>query len=386
MAWNEPGGNDKDPWGGGNRGGRNNDGPPDLDEAFKKLQGKLDGIFGGGGNRGGNSSGGGGGGMFLLVLLVLAGFYLYHSVYQVDEQERGVVLRLGEYSRTVTPGLTFAPALVDKVIRVNVTRQRTHSAQATMLTKDENMVKVKLSVQYNIADPVNYALRVRRPDASLQQATDSALRHVVGSSTMDDVLTVGREKIAQDVQLRLQEYIENYRTGIAVSKVTLEEADAPVQVKDAFDDVIKAREDEQRSVNQAQTYANGVIPEARGKAQRMVEEANAYKAEVVSRAKGEAKRFSDLLVEYNKAPQVTRERMYLDAVEQVMANSSKVMIDVEGGNNMLYLPLDKIAQGGSSAGRAPALQSLSQEDMRELEARVIDRLRREAASRRREAR
>ncbi|MBB6520677.1 FtsH protease activity modulator HflK [Pseudoteredinibacter isoporae] len=384
MAWNEPGGNNKDPWGGGgNRGGgNNNDGPPDLDEVFKKVQDRLDNLFG---NGGGKNSGNKGSGLpLMLIFIVLGVFYIVQSFYQIDEQERGVVLRLGEYNRTLEPGLKFAPALIDQVIIVNVTKQRVHSAQSTMLTKDENIVQVDLSVQYNIADPVDYTLRVRNPDGSLVQATDSALRHVVGSSRMDDVLTVGREKIAQDVQLRLQDYLDNYQTGILVSKVNMEGVEPPREVQDAFDDVIKAREDKTRTENEAQAYANGIIPEARGKAQRMVEEANAYQAEVVSRAKGEAERFTDLLVEYQKAPEVTRERMYLDAVEQVMSRSSKVMIDVEGGNNMLYLPLDKIAKPSASY---PSSQVVSPDMVRDIKNRVIDELRRDAAAnRRREAR
>ncbi|GAA6150930.1 FtsH protease activity modulator HflK [Pseudoteredinibacter isoporae] len=380
MAWNEPGGNNKDPWGGGgNRGGgNNNEGPPDLDEVFKKVQDRLDNLFG---NGGGKNSGSKGSGLpFMLIFIVLGVFYIVQSFYQIDEQERGVVLRLGEYNRTLEPGLKFAPALIDQVLIVNVTKQRVHSAQSSMLTKDENIVQVDLSVQYNIANPVDYTLRVRNPDGTLVQATDSALRHVVGSSRMDDVLTVGREKIAQDVQLRLQEYLDNYQTGILVSKVNMEGVEPPREVQDAFDDVIKAREDKTRTENEAQAYANGIIPEARGKAQRMVEEANAYQAEVVSRAKGEAERFTDLLVEYQKAPEVTRERMYLDAVEQVMSRSSKVMIDVEGGNNMLYLPLDKIARPGTSY---PSSQVVSPDVVRDIKSRVIDELRRDAAANRR---
>jgi len=378
MAWNEPGGKDKDPWGGGNRGG-NNDGPPELDEVFKKFQEKIDSIFGG--SSGGNKAGSSSGFPFVIVFVVLGLMYLWQSVYTINQQERGVVLRMGEYSRTLDPGLKFAPAFFDHVIVVNVTKQRIHSTEAIMLTKDENIVKVDLSVQYNIADPVNYALRVRNPDGSLIHSTDSALRHVVGSAVMDDVLTVGREKIAQDVQIRLQEYLDSYQTGILVSKVNMEGVEPPREVQNAFDDVIKAREDQQREVNEAQTYSNGIVPEARGIAQRIVEEANGYKAQVVSRSKGEAERFSDLLVEYKKAPVVTRERMYLDAVEQVMSNSSKVMIDVEGGNNMLYLPLDKIAKsgGGLSGG-----QAITPDMVQQIKSRVIEELRREAAASRRQ--
>jgi membrane protease subunit HflK len=204
MAWNEPGGKDKDPWGGGNRGNKN-DGPPDLDELAKKVQDKLNGLFGGSGG-----GGSGGVGKLLLPIAVIALLYLAtQGVYRIDQQERGVVLRLGEYHRTLLPGLNWATPLLESVTKVNVTRLRQHSASAEMLTKDENIVSVSLSVQFNIADAESYALRVRDPEQSLKEATDSALRHVVGSSKMDEVLTVGREKIAQDVQLRLQEYLDD---------------------------------------------------------------------------------------------------------------------------------------------------------------------------------
>jgi len=378
MAWNEPGGKDKDPWGGGNRGGKN-DGPPDLDELAKKFQDKLNGMFGGG--SGGSSNGSSGIAVVLLPLLIIGLIYLgVQGIHRVDQQERGVVLRLGEYQRTMQPGLNWATPLYESVTKVNVTRIRQHTAKAEMLTKDENIVSVSLSVQFNIANPVDFALRVRDPARSLVEATDSALRHVVGSSKMDEVLTVGREKIAQDVQLRLQQYLDNYQTGILVTTINVEETRPPAEVEDAFDDVIKAREDQQRAMNEAQTYSNGVIPEARGKAQRLVEEANAYEAEVVSRAEGEAKRFTDLLVEYKKAPQVTRERLYIDAVQEVMERSSKVMVDVKGGNNMMYLPLDKIvSQGGGSRSAA----DVSPEVIREIENRVIERFRQANANRNR---
>lgn len=371
MAWNEPGGKDKDPWGGGNR-GNNNDGPPDLDELAKKFQEKLNGLFGSGGGRGGSNNSAGIG-SFLIPVIVIAGLYLaFQGVYRIDQQERGVVLRLGEYHRTLQPGLNWATPLLESVTTVNVTRLRQHSASAEMLTKDENIVSVSLSVQFNIADAESYALRVRDPEQSLKEATDSALRHVVGSSKMDEVLTVGREKIAQDVQLRLQEYLDNYQTGIMVTTVNVEETKPPREVEDAFDDVIKAREDQQRVMNEAQAYANGVIPDARGKSQRQLEEANGYQAEVLSRAQGEAKRFSDLLVEYKKAPVVTRERLYIDAMQEVMGNSSKVMVDVKGGNNMMYLPLDKmVSQSSSGQSRT----SVSPEVINQIEARILERFR-----------
>jgi len=340
MAWNEPGGNNNDPWGGGNRG---NDGPPDLDEALKNLQNKLSGLFGG---KGGGSDSGVGWTMLIIGLVVLAGFYIFAGMGIVNEQERAVVLRLGVYHDTMTPGFRWNPPLIDSVHTVNVTKVRQWSGTETMLTKDLNIVVIKFSVQYVINDAELFVLRVRTPEESLRQALNSALRHVVGSELMHSVLTEGREKLAYDVQQRLQTYLSAYETGISIEKVNVEDSNPPQQVRAAFDEVIEAREDEERYKNLAQAYSNGRIPEARGAAQSVIEEAMAYKEKVIAEAEGEAKRFEYLLEEYKKAPEVTRRRLYLDAVEDVMESSSKVMIDVEGGNNLLYLPLDKIISQG----------------------------------------
>ena len=340
MAWNEPGGGkDRDPWG-----NRDEQGPPDLDEAFRKLQNSLSDMFGGG-------SGGGSGGPakpisfnliglgFGLLLLIYLGF----GVYQVDEQEKGVVLRFGELlPEVILPGLHWNPRLIDDVLIENVTRVRSRPHDSEMLTEDENIVKVKMTVQYVISDIKAYKLQVNSPDESLYQATESALRHVVGSTEMHQVLTEGRAQLAVDVRDRIQTYMERYGTGIQVTQVNIEETAPPDAVRAAFDDVIKAREDEVRLRNEADAYANQVIPEARGEAQRYLEEAEGYKQSKIAQATGEAERFNKLYVEYKLAPEVTRERIYLDTIESVMQNSTKVMIDVEGGNNLLYLPLDKI--------------------------------------------
>jgi len=382
MAWNEPGGNNQDPWG-GNRGG--NDGPPDLDEALKKFQDKINRLFGGSSPAGGSGAGGLSGASIALILTVVVLGYLALGIYQVNEQERAVILRFGLYSTTKGPGLHWNPPLIDSVTKVNVTKVRLHSTRGEMLTEDLNIVDVNLSVQYSIADAQDFVLRVRDPERSLAEATDSALRHIVGSTEMHAVLTEGREKIAVDVQARLQQYLDAYSTGIQVEKVNVEETTPPREVQAAFDDVNKAREDEERLKNEAEAYANGIIPEARGKAQRMIEEANAYRAQVVAQSEGEAQRFEKLLIEYKKAPQVTRERLYLDAVQKVLANSSKVMIDVKGGNNMLYLPLDKIVQQSSTP--VSAVTEISPDVVREISNRVMDQLRRDAIStRRREVR
>ncbi len=346
MAWNEPGGGnqgDKDPWG-----NRDDQGPPDLDEAFKKLQDNLSGMFRGRGNSSGGTGGGGtttpfNKGLFAIAAIILVALYGFMGVYTVDQQERGVVLRFGSVMpEVIMPGLHWNPPLVDQVIVHNVTQVRSRPHDSEMLTEDENIVKVKMTVQYVINDISNYALMVREPDKSLYQATESAIRHVVGSTEMHEVLTEGRAALAFEVRDRIQDYMDAYATGIQVTQVNIEETAPPDAVRAAFDDVIRAREDEVRLRNEADAYANQIIPEARGEAQRYREEAEGYRQRVIAQARGEAERFNQLFAAYSIAPEVTRERMYIDMMEAVMTNSSKVMIDVEGGNNILYLPLDRM--------------------------------------------
>jgi membrane protease subunit HflK len=374
MSWNEPGGGNKkpqDPWGGGNQG------PPDLDEALKKLQAKLGGLFGGSSSKGGGTPAGVSGAALGVVALVALLIWAVMGVYQVDEQERGVVLRFGKYLDTIPPGLHWNPRFIDDVTLLNITKVRSATFREIMLTQDENIVEVKLSVQYVITDPVKFVLKVRDPERSLQHASQSALRHVVGGISMDMVL--GRAQMAAGVQQRLQEYLDLYQTGILVSKVTVDESKPPTQVQAAFDDVIKAREDEERVQNEAQAYANSVVPEARGGAQRQIEEANAYKEQVIANAEGEAERFNRLLIEYRKSPEVTRERLYLDAVQTVLSQTDKVMVDVEGGNNVMYLPLDKLSQQNPRAGSAGEAR-LDNSTIRELTNAVTEQLRADAAA------
>jgi len=361
MAWNEPGndGDNNDPWGGGRRGG--NDGPPDIDEVLKNLTKRLNSLFGGGSKSSGNSGSGNGNaklsagmlGGLLLTVVVVWGFM---GFYTVDEAERGVVLRFGRVlNEVVVPGLHWNPLIIDEVNRVNVQRLNSRQFVNDMLTTDENIINLTVTVQYRIEDPISYVIAVQDPELSLQNASESAIRHVVGENYMDQILTTGRATVADDVEVRLQDYMNTYQTGILVSQVNVTDAQPPNAVREAFDDVIRAREDEQRVQNQAQQYANRVIPEARGEAQQTIEQANAYKQEVIARAEGDASRFSQLLSEYQKAPEVTRERLYIDAIENVMANASKIMVDVDGGNNMMYLPLDKILDnaGSTSAATVP---------------------------------
>ncbi len=387
MAWNEPGGNsnNQDPWGGGGGGRRGGDqkGPPDLDEAFRKLQDSLNGMFGGKKRGSGGGSGGGGRrggfGLVWVSLVVLLAVWLFNAIYIVDEQEQAVVLRFGKYHETVGPGLNLYFPPIDRKFQENVTRERSYSKQGQMLTEDENIIEVPLTVQYKISDLQSFVLNVDQPEISLQHATDSAVRHVVGSTAMDQVLTEGREAMAGEVKERLQRFLDNYGTGITVTQVNLQSAAAPREVQEAFDDVIRAREDEQREKNQAESYANGVIPEARGQAQRMLEEASGYRDAVISRAEGEADRFTKLLTEYSKAPEVTRERLYLETMQEVMSNTSKVMVTGESGqNNLLYLPLDKMINGrgaassnAASAGTASGAASQSTRLPPELDPREV---------------
>jgi membrane protease subunit HflK len=392
MAWNEPGNNGRDPWGNNGGGNRNDQGPPDLDEVVKKLQDGLSGLFGKSGGSGDSGSNGGGPGFELsgraigIGVLVLVLAYGAFGFYKVDEQERAVILRFGQFLETKTPGLRWNFPIVDEVNKVNVTRVRTHTAQGVMLTEDENIVDVTLAVQYVIADPQAFLLNVRQPEVTLTHATDSAIRHVVGSDEMTDVISEGREILGAEAQSRLQTYMDSYDAGIRVVKVNLENSQPPSQVQPAFDDVIEAREDEQRFKNAAEAYANGVIPEARGRAQRVLEEANAYREEVVARAQGEADRFLKLLAEYQRAPEVTRQRLYIDAVQEVMQRSSKVMVDVDSGSNIMYLPLDRIAsqaapsianqnRTGSSLNSNSANGALTPGDIRSLTDQVLQELR-----------
>ena len=376
MAWNEPGGgnnsNNQDPWGsggnrGGNRGGKQ--GPPDLDEALRKLQDSLNNMFGNkkrSGDRGpGSGSRGTGGGIpkgfWVLAGLVVLAVWLFNAIYMVDEQEQAVVLRFGEYHRTEEPGLHLYFPPIERKFQRNVTQVRSYRQQGQMLTEDENIVEVPLAVQYRISNLENFVLRVEDPETSLRHATESALRHVVGSTSMHEVLTEGREAMGVAVTERLQRYLDNYNTGITVVQVNIESAQAPAEVQDAFDDVIRAREDEVRERNQAESYANGVIPEARGRAQRLLEEANGYRDEVVARAMGEAQRFNLLVEQYRQSPEVMRERMYIGTMQDVLSNTSKIMVSGgEGNNNLLYLPLDKLMErSGSSAGGSAGIPANS---------------------------
>lgn len=342
MAWNEPGGNgSKDPWGGGNRGDQ---GPPDLDEVFRNLQKKFGSLFGGKGGRGGSkipsSAGGMGIGLIVALVIVLWGVT---GFYKIEEAERGVVLQFGKHVDTTSSGLHWhMPFPIESVEKVNVAERRQVPYKATVLTQDENIIDLQGTLQYQIVDAEKYLFNVKNPETSLNHAIESAFRLTVGQSKMDFIITEGRNQIAFLIKETVQAIVDQYGTGLSIIEVNIQDVSPPQPVRQAFQDVIQAREDKQRLINEAEAYRNEVLPKARGAAARILEEANAYEKEVVARAEGEAERFVKLLKEYNKAPKVTRDRLYIDMMESVLNNSSKVMVDVEGGNNLLYLPLDKL--------------------------------------------
>ena len=372
MAWNEPGSDNRDPWGQGN--GQN--GPPDLDDLIKDLKKKFSGFLGGGGRK--SAGGGGGGGMpslggkaWVLIVLVLGLLWAASGFYVVEQGEQGVELQFGQYKQVTEAGLRWhVPYPVETVEIVNVQQIRTVEVgyrsntrsnqfatvpqEALMLTKDENIIDIQFAVQYDIKDPRFLLFNVSENlDQVVRQATESSVREVVGRNTMDFAITGGRAEIAQETRLLLQNILDRYQTGINVKAVEMQNAQPPSEVKGAFDDAVKAREDEVKFRNEAEAYANDIIPRARGSASRVLQEAQAYQASVVAKAQGEASRFTQVLSEYHKAPGVTRDRLYIDAMEQVLSRSTKIMIDQSaGGNNVMYLPLDQlIRQRNDSAGR-----------------------------------
>ena len=350
MAWNEPGKGDKDPW--KNKGG-NNQGPPDLDDLLKDLGNKVGGIFGGGKPSSGSSQSGNVGSAFsLLALLIVLVVYAYSCIFTINEAERGVKLRFGEYVGVVEPGLSWKWTFLERIIPIDMQTTRDLPASGFMLTQDENVVRVEMQVQYRVVNARDYVFNVTDPDDSLSQALDSALRYVVGHNKMDAVLTSGREDVRQQVWQELNKIIEPYKLGLLVVDVNFKDARPPEEVKDAFDDAIAAQEDEIRYIREAEAYARGIEPRARGRVSRMEQEAIAYKQQIVLDAEGSVAKFEKLLPEYQAAPEVTRQRLYLATMEKVYSNTSKVMVDVDGGNNMIYLPLDKIMNQQTQAPRA----------------------------------
>ncbi len=353
MPWNEPGGdggnNQQDPWTGKNKGS----GRSDAEDIVNKLNEKLGGLFGGGKNGGdGDSNPISYKGISLLAVLLLAG-WLFSGFYTVDAREEALVLRLGAYSETTGPGLHWhLPYPIETVEMVDVAQNRSAQDRSTMLTIDENIVDIAVTVQYKVSDSKDYAFNVLLPDdlrdqrnGTLYQVMRSATRDIVGRSSMDFILREGREQIAEQAKVLIQEILDGYKAGLQIIKVNLTYAEAPAEVKDAFDDANRAREDANRFKNEADTYAKKVVPEARGQAARMLEEANAYREQVIARAEGDASRFTQLVQEYRKAPDVTRERLYLETMESVLGSTRKVLIDSKSSNNLLYMPLGTAAGG-----------------------------------------
>ncbi|ENM5770977.1 FtsH protease activity modulator HflK [Vibrio mimicus] len=379
MAWNEPGNNngnngrDNDPWGNNNRGGKGgrDQGPPDLDEVFNKLSQKLGGKFGNKGGKGPSLAGGGAIG-FGVIAAIAAAVWFFTGFYTIGEAERGVVLRLGKYDRIVDPGLNWRPRFIDEVTPVNVQAIRSLRASGLMLTKDENVVTVSMDVQYRISDPYKYLYQVTNADDSLRQATDSALRAVIGDSLMDSILTSGRQQIRQSTQQTLNQIIDSYDMGLMIVDVNFQSARPPEQVKDAFDDAIAAREDEERFIREAEAYKNEILPKATGRAERLKKEAQGYNERTINEALGQVAQFEKLLPEYLAAPKVTRDRLYLDAMEEVYSNTSKVLIDSESSGNLLYLPIDKLAGQDSKKAEPRPSKSSSSYDQIELESQTTE--------------
>lgn len=359
MPWNEPGNNNsgKDPW------GKGSSQPPDLDEVFSGMQKKLKGLFGGGGGRGGQGGSGSGGGFglgYILIALVMV-WVIFDSPHVIDEAERGVVLTFGKYSRILEPGLRFTwPRPIESLTKINVSdiQDVVTETDDRMLTSDENLIDIKFAVQYRIADPEAYLFKVRDPQEVLQLASESALREVVGGNEMDFILEEGRGQVASDTRSLLQDIITRYEAGIEILSFNLQDVKPPAQVKEAFDDVVKAREDQERFKNEAQAYANKEVPEARGRAARITQEAEAYKASQIALSQGEADRFQLQLDAYQLAPEVTRDRLYLQTLEEVLSLNNKVLLDVSSDGNIFYLPLDG-ATSGATQRPVPPLRGAS---------------------------
>ena len=349
-------------------------GPPDLEEVWRDIGQRMQTIFGGKG--GGSGSGGGSsgrsnlprgfGGGALLGIVVLAGLvWAASGIYTVNANERGVVLRFGHYLQTTEPGLRWRlPYPIESHEKVDLSGVRTvevgyrgadrsvNLREAQMLTDDANIINIQFAVQYVLKSPEDYLFKNRFPDDSVIQAAEAAMREIVGKSRMDFVLYEGREEIAATAHELMQRILDRYETGIQISRVTMQNAQPPEQVQAAFDDAVKAGQDRERQKNEGEAYANDVVPRARGTASRLIEEANAYRERVVANAEGEASRFNQVFAEYSRAPEVTRERLYIETMQQVLSNTSKVMVDAQGNGNLLLLPLDKLMQQ-SGSGPAP---------------------------------
>ena len=349
MPWKEPGKGDKDPW---NSGGQQ---PPDLEEVFRNVNNRLRSIFGGGGGGKRKSGSSGSGGIFGIVLVALVLWVGFDSVHIVDEAEQGVVLRFGKYNRTLSPGINLTlPRPFETMTTVNVSSVRSLEDRGNMLTEDENLVEFVYKVQYRVAVAQDFLFNVRDPELTVKQAAESALRESVGTNRLDAILEgTQRETIRIETQQVLQETLDRYDAGIMINEFNLEDVNVPAQVREAYSDVIRAREDRERFIEEARVHANSVVPEARGRAARIIQEAEGYKASTVALADGEAQRFDLLLQEYLKAPEITRKRLYLQTMENVFSRSQKVLLDADSSGNILYLPLNQLEGGQSGQALLP---------------------------------
>lgn len=344
MAWNEPGRGGKDPW--GRRNGKS--GPPDLDELLRKFRKRLHG-FGGGGRPGMGS--------ILIAIAVLIALWLVSGFYEVGSAQRGLVLQFGAYRNMVDPGLHWhLPYPIQGVIKVDVDSVQSASNRSLMLTRDQNLVSVDVAVQYRVKDPVKYAFDVRDPEDTLRQLLQSSIRDVIGGADLESLLTAGRSGIADKTRAMMQKALDGYGTGLRVTSLSVQDVQPPDKVQEAFADVSKARSDEQHVKKEADAYANQILPSANGEAARRIEEAKAYKAKVIDRAQGEADRFTQMLAQYRQTPEITRSRMYLDAMDQILTKASKVLVGVDSSSPVLYLPLDKIFANASKPGPGGAAQ------------------------------
>lgn len=366
MAWNEPGGGNKDPWSGRSGGDQE---PPDLDEVVRKLQERLGGLFSGNKSSGGGSSGAGlpGGRFGSRAIGILGGIllviWLASGIYIVEPAERGVVMRFGGYVDTTGPGPHWhVPLPIESVVKVNVDEVSTFSHRAAMLTQDENIVEVELTVQSRIQDAADYLFQDQNPEKTINDATVTVVRVTIGQSKLDYVMTEGRGAVAVTIKERIQALLNQYRTGLLVTSVNMQPAKPPEQVKAAFDDAIKAREDKERLENQAEAYSNEVLPQARGGAARILADAKAYRDKVIAESEGEASRFTAVLDQYARAPEVTRQRLYLETMEEVFSENGKILLDVQdGANSLLYLPVEQLMkERRKPAASAPSGQSGSE--------------------------
>lgn len=361
MAWNEPGGNPggrRNPWGGGNK---PEQGPPDLDEVFRNLRRRFGGIFGGGGGpRGTGGSGQVRGFSIGTIAVVLLAIWAFTGLYQVDEAERAIVLRFGKYVATTQPGLRWhLPWPIESKQIVNIQSIESFSEQTRMLTADETLVDINLEVQFRRANALDYAFNVLQPEQTLREVSESAIREIVGRSRLNDVLESGRQQIVAHTKDLIQRTLDAYKAGLEVTSVNLQDVRVPTEVASAQQDAIKAREDRDRFSLAAQAYANDLIPRARGEGVRYVQDAHAYRARVIADAEGETQRFLQLLQEYQRAPAVTRERLYIETIESVLASSKKVVLDTDRSGNLIYLPIDRLLE----QARRPARPAESETTM-----------------------